>query len=48
MTLIAGTGGTVATQGHTYVIEHATRRIDQTGELGFKIAYLQLPCNSVT
>ena len=37
--------GTVAQQGHQYVINHHTT--DQvTDETGYKLAFLQVPCNS--
>ena len=40
-----GIAGTVSQQGHSYVITHHTTA-NNGGETGYKLAFLQLPCNS--
>ena len=45
---LCGTPGTVSVSGHNYVVTHVTQ--DQPaanaapGQVGFKLAYQQLPC----
>ena len=41
-----GTSGSVSVGNHNYVITHVTHGTDNTGELGFKLTYLQLPCSA--
>ena len=41
-----GTIGSVEVTGHTYVVTHHSTGNDNTGELGFKLAFMQMPCNN--
>jgi len=41
-----GVAGTVAQQGHQYVVTHHTTTTANAGETGYKLAFLQVPCNS--
>jgi len=44
--ITCGVAGTVAHQGHQYVVNHHTTTTANAGETGYKLAWMQLPCNS--